>query len=65
MKAWQPGGRFDLQCPDVGLLLVLSARLASPDVIFPALLSGEPPALSGEAGPRLPGFFCALSRPAR
>ena len=41
MKAWQPGGRFDLQCPDVGLLLVLSARLASPDVIFPALLSGD------------------------
>ncbi|MDG1923829.1 MAG: alpha/beta fold hydrolase [Pseudomonadales bacterium] len=55
-KAWHPGGRFDLQCPDVGLLLVLSAGLAGPNVIFPALSSGEPPALSGAAERLYRGF---------
>ena len=55
-QAWQPGGRFDLVCPDVALLLVLSAGLATPDVIFPALASGESPALSEEAERVYQGF---------
>lgn len=55
-QSWHPGGRFDLTCPDIGLLLVLSAGLAGPEIIFPALAEGRPPALSGEAALVYRGF---------
>ncbi|MGB1190023.1 MAG: alpha/beta fold hydrolase [Pseudomonadales bacterium] len=55
-QSWQAGGRFDLTCPDVGLLLVLSSGLAGPEVIFPALAEGRAPALAGEAETVYRGF---------
>ncbi len=55
-QSWHPGGRFDLSCPDIGLLLVLSAGLAGPEIIFPALAEGKSPALSGEAALVYRGF---------
>ena len=55
-QSWHPGGRFDLTCPDIGLLLVLSAGLAGPEIIFPALAEGRSPALSGEAALVYRGF---------
>lgn len=55
-QSWHPGGRFDLSCPDIGLLLVLSAGLAGPEIIFPALAEGRSPALSGEAALVYRGF---------
>ena len=55
-QSWHPGGRFDLTCPDIGLLLVLSAGLAGPEIIFPALAEGKSPALSGEAALVYRGF---------
>ncbi len=53
---WQEGGRFHRPQPDVGLLLVLSAGLAGPDVIFPALSDGRDPDLSGRAATMYRGF---------
>jgi haloalkane dehalogenase len=53
---WHEGGRFHLDKPDVGLLLVLSAGLAGPDVIFPALMQGKPPQLEGKAAEVYQGF---------
>ena len=55
-QSWHPGGRFDLTYPDIGLLLVLSAGLAGPEIIFPALAEGRSPALSGEAALVYRGF---------
>ena len=55
-QSWHPGGRFDLTCPDIGLLLVLSAGLAGPEIIFPALAEGRSQALSGEAALVYRGF---------
>ena len=55
-QSWHPGGRFDLTCPDIGLLLVLSAGLAGPEIIFPALAEGRSPALAGEAALVYRGF---------
>ncbi|MCB1682851.1 MAG: alpha/beta fold hydrolase [Pseudomonadales bacterium] len=55
-RNWHEGGRFHRKCPDVGLLLVLSAGLAGPDVIFPALASGTPPAFTGTAADVYQGF---------
>ena len=53
---WHEGGRFALQQPDVGLLLVLSAGLAGPDVIFPALAEGRDPGFEGRAAEIYRGF---------
>ena len=46
---WHEGGRFHLDKPDVGLLLVLSSGLAGPEVIFPALAEGKDPGLEGRS----------------
>ena len=53
---WHQGGRFDVEKPNVGLLLVLSAGLAGPDVIFPALAAGTEPELEGDAVKVYQGF---------
>lgn len=55
-RNWHEGGLFDRQCPDVGLLLVLAAGLAGPDVILPALLNGTTPDLTGKAADEYRGF---------
>ncbi len=56
IKNWHTGGRFALEKPDVALLLVLSAGLAGPEVIFPALAEGKDPGLSGRAADVYHGF---------
>jgi haloalkane dehalogenase len=53
---WHEGGRFHLEKPDVGLLLVLSSGLAGPEVIFPALAEGKDPGLEGRAQDVYRGF---------
>lgn len=53
---WHEGGRFYRETPDVGLLLVLSAGLAGPEVIFPALAEGKDPGLTGKAAQMYQGF---------
>lgn len=55
-RNWHEGGLFDRPCPDVGLLLVLSAGLASPEVVIPALLGGAAPELEGRAAEVYRGF---------
>lgn len=55
-QSWHEGGRFHLTQPDVGLLLVLSAGLAGPEVIFPALAQGKDPGLQGQAADVYAGF---------
>ncbi|MDG1125380.1 MAG: alpha/beta fold hydrolase [Pseudomonadales bacterium] len=54
--AWHEGGRFHRTQPDLALLLVLSAGLAGPEVIFPALMNGTPPAIEGKALEMYEGF---------
>jgi haloalkane dehalogenase len=56
IRNWHEGGRFHRACPDVGLLLVLDAKLAGTDLIFPALTEGKNPGLSGEALEMYQGF---------
>jgi haloalkane dehalogenase len=53
---WHEGGRFHREKPDIGLLLVLSAGLAGPEVIFPALMEGKDPGLTGKAQSVYAGF---------
>jgi haloalkane dehalogenase len=53
---WHEGGRFYREKPDVALLLVLSAGLAGPEVIFPALAEGKDPGLTGKAAQMYQGF---------
>lgn len=53
---WHPGGLFDRSCPDVGLLLLLSDGLAGRDVVFPALVEGRDPQLTGKAAEVYRGF---------
>ncbi len=55
-QGWQAGGIFDRECPDVALLLVLTAGLAGPEKIFPALVQGVDPALTGMAADMYRGF---------
>jgi len=55
-QGWQAGGIFDRACPDVALLLVLTAGLAGPEVIFPALVQGTAPDLTGPAAAMYEGF---------
>ena len=49
-------GRFHRTQPDLALLLVLSSGLAKPEVIFPALMNGTPPAIEGKALEMYEGF---------
>ncbi len=53
-KNWHEGGLFCREKPDVALLLVLSAQAAGPEVILPALKSGQAPELTGKAAAILP-----------
>ena len=55
-RNWHEGGMFCREKPDVGLLLVLSAGLAGPDVIFPALTEGKDPGFEGRAAKIYEGF---------
>jgi haloalkane dehalogenase len=55
-RAWHEGGLFHRPCPDVGLLLVLDARLAGREVILPALAEGRRPDLSGKAADIYRGY---------
>lgn len=55
-RNWHAGGLFDRACPDIALLLVLSAGLATPDVIFPALTQGKPTRFQGAAADIHRGF---------
>lgn len=55
-RNWHEGGLFDRERPDVALLLVLSAGLAGPEVILPALVSGTAPDLTGAAADEYRGF---------
>jgi pimeloyl-ACP methyl ester carboxylesterase len=59
-RNWHEGGLFHRPCPDVGLLLVLSAGLAPREVIFPALTQGRPAHFDGVAAE----IYRALRRPA-
>ena len=54
--SWHEGGLFHREKPDIGLLLVLSAGLAGPEVIFPALGEGRDPGLTGAAAELYRGF---------
>ena len=53
---WHEGGRFHRECPDVGLLLLLDAGHAGVDVVFPALMEGRDPGLTGQAATMYRGF---------
>ncbi len=53
---WHEGGRFHITQPNVGLLLVLSAGLAGPETIFPALAKGTEPNFEGQAEAVYQGF---------
>ena len=55
-RNWNPGGLFDRDRPDVALLLVLSAGLAGPEVILPALLDGTVPEFTGRAADVYRGY---------
>ncbi|MGH9016353.1 MAG: alpha/beta fold hydrolase [Acidimicrobiales bacterium] len=53
---WHAGGVFDRLCPDVALVLILTAGLAGPDVILPALVGDAEPGLTGAAADMYRGF---------
>lgn len=53
---WHVGGLFDRERPDVALLPLLTAGLAGPDVVFPALIEGTSPELTGRAAEEYRGF---------
>lgn len=55
-RNWHEGGIFHRDRPDVALLMVLSAGLASPEVIFPALVNGPTPEFTGRAAEEYRGF---------
>lgn len=55
-QSWHKGGRFHQERPDVALLLVLSAGLAGPEIIFPALAAGTIPNLTDKALQIYTGF---------
>ena len=55
-RNWHDGGIFCRERPDIALLLVLSAGLAGPDVIFPALTQGLRPQFTGLAAQIYEGF---------
>ncbi len=47
IKMWIDDGVFVRECPDVGLIPLLSRGAIGPDVMMPAVVSGTPPELSG------------------
>ncbi|MEM7078749.1 MAG: alpha/beta fold hydrolase [Pseudomonadota bacterium] len=53
---WQPGGRFAVPEPDLGLLLVMSAGLMSGEDFASAFQAGADPALTGAAAEIYRGF---------
>jgi len=53
---WHEGGRFHVERPNVALLVVLSAGLAGPDVVFPCLADGSQPDFVGPALEMYKGF---------
>jgi haloalkane dehalogenase len=55
-RNWHEGGRFDQPEPDLALLLVLSGGYAGPEVVFPALMEGKDPGLTGKAADVYRGF---------
>lgn len=55
-RNWHEGGRFHRPKPDLGLLLVLSGGFAGPEVVFPALMEGKDPGLTGKAADVYKGF---------
>lgn len=58
---WHRGGLFDRERPDVALLLVLSAGLASPQDIVPAIATGTTPELGDMAADVYKGFAAPFS----
>ncbi len=54
IQNWYEGGRFHLERPNVGLLLILP--MVGPGVVFPALANGTEPELEGEAAAVYRGF---------
>jgi haloalkane dehalogenase len=58
---WRPGGVFDRPCPDVALLLLLTAGLAGPEVVFPALTQGVEPNFTGDAARMYRGFHAPFA----
>lgn len=54
--AWQKGGRFDRAEPDMGLMMVMSAGLMTPDEFAPAFIDGKDPKLTGAAADMYRGF---------
>jgi haloalkane dehalogenase len=61
-RHWHDRGLFFRERPDIGLLMVLSAGLATPDVIFPALVSGATPEFVGQAAEVYRGFAAPFSQ---
>ena len=55
-RNWHEGGLFARECPDVALLLVLSAGLAAPQEILPALVQGTSVPLAGRAADVYHGY---------
>jgi len=55
-RNWHEGGIFHREKPDVGLLLVLSGGYAPREVVFPALIEGRDPQLTGKAADVYRGF---------
>ena len=53
---WHPGGLFDRERPNVALLPLLTAGLAGPDVVFPALVEGATPELDARAVEEYRGY---------
>lgn len=56
---WQKGGRFDRPEPDLGLMMVMSAGLMSPDEFVAAFIEGNDPQLTGAAADMYRGFSAA------
>lgn len=55
IAGWHPGGLFDVEKPNLALLLVMSAGLIDPATAL-ASITGEAPALEGEAANMYAGF---------
>ena len=60
VKHWHEGGIFCRPKPNVALLLILSAGLAEPEAIIPAIVKSTDLALEGSALDMYDGFFAPL-----
>ena len=60
IKNWHEGGIFRRQKPNIALLMILSAGLATREAIFPAILNSTDLALEGSALDMYNGFFAPL-----